>query len=229
MSDPNALLAWLQIHDSAFPSGRFVHSNGVESWLSINPHASVDEICSLAMAFVMYSAGTLDAVATAYAWAASDCDVLIELDDLLTSHKLSENARTASQTCGRQLAILLLKLNFPTWSPAADYLSAVSNGQAAGNLAVVEGTSQHALGIDQHDAVLGSVWSAHSGILSAAVRLGRLGSVRAQKELLLHRDELVRLAFEAVGTPIDEMYSAVIELEICAMQHETRSARTFTT
>lgn len=29
-----ALMAWMQLHDSAFPAGRLVHSHGLEEWLA---------------------------------------------------------------------------------------------------------------------------------------------------------------------------------------------------
>lgn len=229
MNDPTALLAWLQMHEDTFPSGRSVHSNGVESWLLNNSCASVDEVCSLAITFVKYGFGTLDAVATAHSWAATDCIELIAIDDLLTSYKLSENARTASQACGRQLTNLLFAVNFPGWSPAIEYLNAVRNGEATGNVAIVNGIAQHAFGIAQLEAVLGGIRSAYSGVLTAAVRLGRLGIMRAQQELLLHREELIRLAVAAIQTPLEQIHSAIVELEICGMQHEARSARMFTT
>lgn len=224
MTDPAAALAWLQLHDNAFPAGRFVHSYGVESWLQAHPDAVDGEICALAYSFVRGSVATLDAVVVAQAWAIEDLAALMTLDALTTSYKITANARAASQGCGRQLALVAQQVGVD-----AAYLDAVMRRDAAGNLAVVEAVAQRELGIGRLEATLGSIRSGYAGVLSAAVRLGRLGPVRAQRELLIARHEMVEMARLALATPLDDMHSTIPELEIWAIRHETASGRMFTT
>lgn len=224
MTDPQAALAWLQLHDNAFPAGRFVHSYGVESWLQAHPAATDDEICRLAESFVRHSVATLDGVVVAHAWAADEPAGLMELDALTTTHKITANARAASHGCGRQLALVAHQVGI-----CAPFLTAVTRGDSDGNMAVVEAVVQRKLGIDRLDATLGSIRSGYAGVLSAAVRLGRLGPIRAQRELLGARREIVEMARLALDTPPGDMHSTIPELEIWAMRHETASGRMFTT
>jgi urease accessory protein len=91
-----AQLAWLQLHDSAFPTGRFVHSNGLEAWLGGHPSAGESDVVELARSYLVESVAALDAVAVAHAWSAERLDDQLALDRLVTSYKVSESARIAS-------------------------------------------------------------------------------------------------------------------------------------
>ena len=177
-----ALLAALQLGDGALPVGRFVHSYGLESWLAAHPDADEDELAALVEAVVTEAVAPLDGVAVAHAHRAPDAAALAALDAAVTARKLTEPARAASEACGRRLAALASEL---TGDPlVAAHAAAVRAGTSAGNLAVVEGTLARALGVPLAHAVLLELRGAAAGLLSAAVRLGRLSPVRAQVRLL---------------------------------------------
>ena len=48
-----ALMAWMQLHDSAFPAGRLVHSHGLEEWLAQRPDAGPDEVSAAVIDYVV--------------------------------------------------------------------------------------------------------------------------------------------------------------------------------
>lgn len=223
MTDPLALLSWLQLHDSAFPAGRFVHSNGWESWLRGHPDTDPAMIASLATNYLAESVATLDAVVTAHAWELTNQDQLVALDRYLTTFKINKSARLASTSCGRQLTLAAGQAGLP----AASFLAAVMADRTDGNLAVVDGVLQRSLGISRFDAVLGTLRSAHAGVLGAAVRLGRLGSLKSQQLQFEARSDLVRLTHQAIATPLDRLRSVMPELELFAIQHETADGRVF--
>ncbi|SNT29670.1 urease accessory protein UreF [Rhodococcoides kyotonense] len=229
MTDTQAItfLNWIQLCDSAFPSGRFVHSNGLEAWLAGNPGARERDIATVAQAYVSESVTTLDAVALAWAWTHDHLDDSLVLDRALSAHKLSESGRLSSTACGRQLALVAQRVLSPTSS--SDYLTHVLASQAPGNQAVVEGIVHRRLGIDRHLAVLGFVRSSYSGLLSAAVRLGRAGPMWVQQQLFDDRYFLETCAERAIRTDWDDAMAFAPELDIYAMQHETNSSRLFTT
>ena len=107
------------------------------------------------------------------------------------------------------------------------YIAAVVSGDAAGNLAVAEGAAQALIGGTVQTAVLGSMRSALSSVLSAAVRLGRLGPLEAQRIQVRNVDLMVTLAAEACSRPVPEISSTAGELEIAGMRHESRTQRSF--
>jgi urease accessory protein len=223
--DPAALALWLQLHDSAFPAGRMVHSNGFEEWLALRPSARADDIGAAALDYLAHGVATLDATVTAAAWrAAPSLVTLCDLDTVLSSFKLSGNSRTASQSAGLQLAVTTQHVGL---CPGSAYLGAVVAGDAAGNLAVVEGTVQAHIGVAVQTAVLGSLRTALSSILSAAVRLGRLGPLEAQRIQVRNVDAVVELAAGACSRPLDRLGTSAMQFEIAGMRHESRTQRLF--
>ncbi|MGF0224847.1 urease accessory protein UreF [Dietzia natronolimnaea] len=220
-------LAWLQLHDSAFPSGRFVHSNGLEAWLATRPAAGEAEIHAAVRAYIRGSVATLDAVVLGHAWLADSTEALVELDRLDRAHKITRAARISSESCGRQLATVARRVLGVV--AGSDYLGRVVTGNTPGNLGVVDGVVQRALGIERGRAIAGALRSSYSGLLSAAVRLGRIGPMRAQQLIFEDTAWIADLARTAECAPLATVTSFVPELEIAAMRHETASARLFST
>lgn len=222
-----ALLLWMQLQDSAFPAGRMVHSQGLEQWLADRPEAGDDEIADVVLGYLTHGHAPLDATFTAAAWrAAAHPESLRLLDELLGTYKLFDNVRTASEAAGRQLATTATTTGL---AAHCRYLDAVIDGSTPGHCAVVEGALQAGLGIPLHLAVLGSIRSTMAAMLSAAVRLGRLGPLRSQRIQASGVGLVVGLAQDACGRGIDDVWSVAPALEISGMRHETRSTRLFAT
>ncbi|UXA17375.1 urease accessory protein UreF [Mycobacterium sp. SMC-4] len=227
-TDPAVALAlWIQLQDSAFPAGRMVHSHGLEEWLSQHPDAEPDEVAAVTLDYLSAGVAPLDATITAAAWVvAPDHHWLRELDELAASYKLFDNARTASESSGRQLAAAAGTIGLAAESA---YLQAVRAGITEGHSAVVDGALQAALGIPQHTAVLGSLRSMLASLLSAAVRLGRLGPLQSQRLQAGAAADLVDMAEQACRRDLDDLWSTAPALEISGMRHETRTGRLFAT
>lgn len=226
-SRAHALLAALQLGDSALPVGRFVHSHGVEDWLGAHPEAGDDELLALVEAAIGESVGPLDAAVLALSHRAGELDELERLDALLTARKLTPAARAASQACGRRLAALAGELTPDR--VVARLAARVRSGDTDGNLAVVEGALARALGIPLRDAVLVELRGASAGLLSAAIRLGRLTPMRAQALLCELAPALERAADQALALGPDDLRSGAFELEVHAMAHRRAEARLFST
>lgn len=222
--DLAAYASWLQLNDSALPSGRMAHSNGIESWLHHHSDSDDGALEQLIVDYVANSIATLDAVATAAAWRATTVGELIDIDQRLLSYKTSQNGRTSSQSAGRQITATIRKVGLVKRS---DYLDAVVKRSTPGNIAVVEGAVQSLLGIPQDICVLGSLRSAMSLAISVCVRLGCLGALVGQRILVRNNDVLVSLAGKVLATPLSELASHTIELELRGMQHEPRTSRFF--
>jgi urease accessory protein UreF/urease accessory protein UreE len=220
-------LAALQLGDSALPIGRFVHSHGVEAWLRAHGEAGEDDLRALVESAVRESLGPLDGAVVALAHRATSSERLEQLDAGLTARKIAPPARAASQACGRRLAALSPEL---TRDPLVDRLAAsVRARRTDGNVAVVEGALARALGVPERDAVLLELRGVAAGLLSAAVRLGRLSPSRAQVALLGLAPAIELAADDALDRDVDELRSNAFELEVHALAHHRADARFFST
>jgi urease accessory protein len=221
----DALLGALQLSDSALPIGRFAHSYGMESLLADDLDLDETGLVELLETAVLESAGPLDGVAVAYAHRAGSVEELRQLDAWLTSRKLAPGTRTASRACGGRLAALAPQLT--DREPATSFAAAVHAGESDGNLAVVHGTLAAALDVSVEDAVLLELRGLATGMLSAAVRLGRLSALRAQAAQRALGPALERAAAEALRLRLDETSSSALELELASLRHRRREERQF--
>ena len=94
---------------------------------------------------------------------------------------------------------------------------------------MIEGALARALGIPPRDAVLVELRGAAAGLLSAAVRLGRLTPMRAQALLAGLAPALERAADVALALGTEDLRSGAFELEVHAMAHRRAEARLFST
>lgn len=222
-----SLLAALQLGDSGLPIGRFVHSHGLEQWLRDHPDPSPKTLGELLVVAVRQMAGPLDAAMLAHAHRARTADGLACLDRALTVRKPLPPARAASESCGRQLALLAVKL---VDDPLVhDFADLVRMQRSSGNLAVVEGTLARAMGISVEAAVTLALRDTVIALLSAAIRLGAVSPSQAQ----VLQVELGGVISEAVSTAltlsVDDLWSSAPELEICALRHARNDVRFFAT
>lgn len=217
---PEALLAALQLADSALPIGRFAHSYGIEALVNAGSGLGEDAIVELLETVIQESAGPLDGVALAAAHDAAgngNLTILFDLDACVTTRKLQRSSRIASTTCGRRLAALVPTLTDNEF--CATFALAVRAGDTDGNLAVVEGALAQAVGLGRESAVLLELRSVAAAMLSALVRLGQLSAFRAQAILSGLRPTLTHAAVLALEQPMAAMRSVGPELEIHTLRH----------
>jgi urease accessory protein len=223
-----ALLAAVQLADSALPIGRFVHSHGLEAWLRDHADATESALAELVEAVVCEGVAPLDGVVAAHSHRARSVEELASLDRLLTARKLTPSSRLASAACGRKLAAIAPRL------ASGDVLitglaGVIERRETDGNLAVVGGTLARATGLTTLDASALELRGVAASLLSAAVRLGSLSPTGAQTILARLTPPLAAAAEVAATLGLDEMRSTIPELEMYALVHARADGRLFST
>ncbi len=218
MTRTATLLRLLQTGDSAFPSGAFAFSNGLETLVG---EGVVPERMPL-------SAVLLDHIAPR--WIEFDryfVRAALLVDDIADTDRECELRQTvpelcaASQRMGR--ALLTSHARIGT-AGAAEHL-ARPRVEAPAHAPVVQGLVGRALGLTPEEAEAGAFHGLLAGFSAAAVRLGKIGAISAQ-ELVAQAISHHAAAFE---TP-PEIPSAFAPIaDIAAQRRDATAVNLFAT
>ncbi|MFC3690234.1 urease accessory protein UreF [Aquipuribacter hungaricus] len=246
-------LASLQLNDSAFPSGRYTLSYGLEAFVQagiITRSSPPKELLALLGDQIRHGTAPADAAALACAHRAAPTGTVttgtaspgsvtgtvpVELaaglaavgavDARLSAVKLAREARQSSARTGRQL---LTTAAAAFDSPAVTgYCAEVRAGTHPGNAAVALGLVSAVLGVPLAHAVAGELYTFASGWLAAAVRLSVTDHRVAQ--LVLHRlgPLLESATVTATTASVDDIRSCTPLVDVMAMRHERAELRLF--
>ncbi len=164
----------LQLVDSAFPSGGFVHSGGLEAAATIGFVKNRNDLATFATASIWQTAyGSVPFLSQCYDASFSEADASYD------AFLWSTVPRHASETQGR--ALLLAAERVFDASGIANASALVRNKSTRGHYAPSFGVVAQAAGLSRDSARQAFLFSALRNVLSAGVRLGLLGPFEAQR------------------------------------------------
>ncbi len=190
-------LTW-QVVDSAFPTGLFAHSWGLESaW----QHGEVDSPQAL-RAFVDASIlqaghGVLPLVNAAF----HDPEALEALDRLAEAFLTNAVANRASRIQGRTLLATASRV----WASAALTALMARADATHAHVAPLSGSTFRALGLPLKTVQMIVLYGTARGVLSAAVRLGIVGGFEAQQLQSACEPRLEDVAGLCAGLGLDDL------------------------
>ena len=226
-------LSALQLSDSAFPSGRFTLSYGLETLAHSDLLATPDRTSRL-LAFlndaIRFGIGPSDGVAVAcvhraYRDGQIDLELVMRADQRLTAVKLACESREASTRTGR--ALLHTATAGLGAAPLSDFAEQVDAGRCPGNHAVVLGLVSAALGVPRLQAIAGELYAFASAWVAAAVRLSLIDHVEAQVLVHLTHPVTVAASIKAVDGDVVNISASTPLLDVMAMRHEESKLRLF--
>lgn len=222
MVDTPALLLALQMGDSAFPSGSFGFSWGLETLKADGLVRDGAGVLAFAQAQLRRRWATADRPLLRRAHAAyRDHGTLAALDAQVEAMTQAFELREGSRRAGR--ALLRSHAGLGTDGVAA-WRAAVRSGRGLGHLPVAQGVAFAGAGLSAAEAEAVAAFGLAAGIGQAAVRLALCGPLEAQATIAALRPTMAAILDSA---PSEHPHAFVPASEIAAMRHEAGDVRLF--
>jgi urease accessory protein len=210
--------------DSAFPSGAFAFSYGIEGAIGLHPDMGLQEFEALIAAMLRQRWASYDRVAMLRGFrAGGDLARIATIDREVEASTLIEALRTGSRRNGASFLASHARLGEPL---AVALRESVRVGDTLGHIAVMQGAVWSALGIDDALAQLCSGYTTACGVITAAIRLGAVGALQGQSVLQHCLPLIEQLASQDVSDDL-ELSSFVPFLDIAAARHAQADLRLF--
>jgi urease accessory protein len=215
---------FLQLCDSAFPSGAFSQSFGLETAMLERGVRDARAVRAWIHAYLSDALATLDGGAIALLLAGAD---VLELDAFVAASIAPGEVRAANRRLARATldAYATMGLDDAT---ARAYRAAIGAGRAHGVHALAFGLGQRAIGAAAADAICGYLSAAAGALAAVAARAVPLGQRDVGALLWSLREPIGALARRAaaVRDPGD-LHASAIDCEIDAMRHADLDGRLF--
>jgi urease accessory protein len=211
-----------QIADSAFPTGGFAHSAGLEAAFQRGTVGSAQDLdLHVRMHLANVGSASLPFVAAAF----DDPADVWALDAWFDATLVNHVANRASRTQGRTFVATCARA-FD--EPAVLALAARAGGRdVAAHLPPLFGATIAALGLERREALALYLYTALRGVASAAVRLGLVGPHEAQRLQCRHGTTLdAVLAASEIRTPEDAACTAPV-IDAVGATHDLLYTRLF--
>jgi urease accessory protein len=213
------LLRLLQLTDSAFPTGAFAHSFGLETYVARGIVRTAISLEGFIANTLLNAVAPSDGVACAVAArAGADSDnVVQQLDHRLTAMKSVSEFREASRALGTRFLRAATQLY--ALPHAMGYLASIDAKTQYGHMSLAYGLACRDLELPLEPAL--SAWFRHycASLVSVGVRLIPLGQTEGQMMLVRLGASILDAVALALGRDIDEMASFVPGQELAGIIH----------
>jgi urease accessory protein len=225
---PSWICGLLQAGDSFYPTGSYAHSFGLEGLVQagvVCDRATLREFVFRSVLPALRQSELPLAIHASKALAAEDWSRVGEICRLSSALKTAREARLAADNIGRQRAELVAALRND--SIAREYLSRAEAEHWPFSPAISAALEGRALGAPIVAVLSGIMYATVAGVLSAAMKLLRLGQNAIQSLLTEALKEAPAIFEAAEQVSFDEIGWFNPWLDIAAARHETADSRMF--
>ncbi len=222
------LLSLLHFADSAFPTGGYAHSFGLEGYCQASLVTDGEGLERFLLAQLEGAAGPCDATAAAAAAksaARGDLEGCHRLDETVEAMKVVREFREGSRQMGRQTVRVAAVLTGD--ARLARYLEEINAGRAPGHHAVGFGMTAAVLGWEAEEVATAFLYSTTALLVGAALRLLPMGQLEGQRVLWGLHPVIQRVATEAAARDPSDLWSFTPGIDIQGILHERLEARLF--
>ena len=203
-----------------FPTGVFAHSWGLEAAWQQGEVPTVEALHRFLQASVQQTAyGALPLMAAAY----RRPERWLALDELADAFLTNSVANRASRVQGRTLVSTAARV----WPSDAMAALARSADSACAHVAPLSGVVYQSIGLPIETARMATLFGTTRGVLSAAVRLGIVGSYHAQRMLDNAGRDLPQLLERSSGLEAEDVCQTAPVLDLLQAAHDRLYSRLF--
>lgn len=221
-------LSLFQLCDSAFPTGAFSHSFGLETYIQENVVHDQETFHEWLKVYLHEQLIYADGLAASIVYGAleqEDYEKIWELDHLLAVQNFARETREGTKQMGdRMLDMAETLYDAPVLKM---YRERIKNKQSFGHAAIVFTIVGHYLKVEKETTILYFLYSTIVSLIQNAVRAIPLGQTTGQKILAKFQQELIQ-ATDKINQLDEEDFGIVSPgLELSQMQHERVKIRIF--
>ncbi|GAA1348898.1 urease accessory protein UreF [Streptomyces beijiangensis] len=223
----DALLVSLQLTDSAFPSGFYTLSHGLEGFAQAKA-IDAETLPDLLADLLRHSVGPADATALAVARRAAgagDWELVMEADRRLHATKLNRELRLASVRTGRQM--LDIARESVGGAELERFAELVAAKRTPCSQPVAAGVAYAAAGVPVEQAVASDLFAFAASFTGAAMRLRLTDFRKAQVVLRGAAVVIAEVTRDAVVRELADLGGCVPAADVMSGRHERADARLF--
>jgi len=222
MTDLDQLLPALRFADSAFPSGGFAFSSGLEGSHRDGFVQDETDVVDFIAEQLENRWQHHDRVLFRRAFAAHTTADVVSIDDTAEALATMSVLREASRRAGAATLVTFAAV-LPAKAAVTEYHQQVRTGASAGHLPVAQAVCLHAAGLTRDIAETVTAWQLLNGITGAALRLGIVGHLGAQRVITA----LTPVLLEVLGMPPPRTPAAFTAFADIAAQRRGDGTRLF--
>lgn len=222
------ILSLFQLCDSAFPTGAFSHSYGLETYVQADKVHDQESFLHWLRVYVNEQLVYSDGLACRLVYEAleeGDFEKIWKLDRMLTMQNLPRETRDGTKMVGDRMLKLVNSLyEIPV---LAEYGDRIKQNQSFGHPSIVFTVVGHHLGVPATTTILYYLYSAVVSLVQNAVRAIPLGQTAGQKTIQKFQEVLTEATAKVETMDEDDFGIASPGLELSQMQHEHVNVRIF--
>jgi len=224
----------MQLSDSFFPSGMFSMSSGLESLINNKKITNWNDVLNFIIEQIEFQIYPCDCTSLSFALTGvknNDLNAVVNIDKKYYSMKFAKEIRNSSTRSGKQVlnSIIHMMENHDNSDFLYEFNKKIESKETPGTYPIILAIGAVSLGIPLESITRMLLYSFSSSIVSAAIRLGLLQHLDAQKILKLLAEPINKLILTNEEKNLEDIWQLTPLTEIYQMNHERNESRMFIT